>query len=79
MENGKRAEAGSSVGVSVEEQEREPREMTEKPLAIEVHHDYEEVDEMMMMIRKMVLELWLVLVPGPLVSLKEQIEKDKSF
>ncbi|KAE8692177.1 hypothetical protein F3Y22_tig00110858pilonHSYRG00203 [Hibiscus syriacus] len=75
MESGKRAEAGPSAGVSEEKQAREQREISEKPLAIEICDDHEEEEDdddkddgggnL------------AGFVPGPLFSLKEQIEKDK--
>ncbi|XWS76214.1 hypothetical protein CRYUN_Cryun01aG0156600 [Craigia yunnanensis] len=72
MESGKRAEAGPSTGVSEEKQEREQREMTEKPLTIEVCNDRKEDDD-----KEDGAGALAGFVPGPLVSLKEQIEKDK--
>ncbi|GMJ09055.1 SUPERCENTIPEDE1 [Hibiscus trionum] len=71
MESGKRAEAGPSAGVSEEKQAREQREMSEKPLAVEVCDDHEEEEEDG---DGVALPGF---VPGPLLSLKEQIEKDK--
>ncbi|XWS47012.1 hypothetical protein CRYUN_Cryun14cG0117400 [Craigia yunnanensis] len=72
MESGKRTEAGPSTGVSEEKQEREQREMTEKPLSVEVCDDHEEDDN-----KEDAAGALAGFVPGPLVSLKEQIEKDK--
>ena len=71
-ESRKRAEAGPSTGE--EKQEREQREMTEKPLAVEVCDDHEEDDS-----KEDAAGALAGFVPGPLVSLKEQIEKDKVF
>ncbi|XWS31390.1 hypothetical protein CRYUN_Cryun23aG0071700 [Craigia yunnanensis] len=75
MESGKRAEAGPSTGVSEEKQEREQREITEKLLAVEVCNDHE-VDEEDDDKEDGAGDL-AGFVPGPLFSLKEQIEKDK--
>ncbi|XVE72886.1 hypothetical protein DITRI_Ditri11bG0074100 [Diplodiscus trichospermus] len=68
MESGKRAETGASE----EKQEREQREMTEKPFAVESCNDHEEDDD-----KENGAGALAGFVPGPLVSLKEQIEKDK--
>ncbi|KAL4361844.1 hypothetical protein GQ457_04G027010 [Hibiscus cannabinus] len=70
MESGKRAEAGPSAAVTEDKQEREQRGMSEKPLALEVCDDHEEEEGGGG-------ELLAGFVPGPLLSLKEQIEKDK--
>ncbi|KAK8711663.1 hypothetical protein V6N13_146938 [Hibiscus sabdariffa] len=74
MESGKRAEAGPSSGVSEEKQGREQREMSEKPLADEVCDDHEEEEDDDKEDGGGALAGF---VPGPLLSLKEQIEKDK--
>ncbi|EOX94369.1 hypothetical protein QUC31_004506 [Theobroma cacao] len=75
MESGKRAEAGPSTGASEEKQEREERKMTEKPLAVEVCDDHEEDEEDED--KEDGVGAVAGFVPGPLLSLKEQIEKDK--
>ncbi|KAK8565267.1 hypothetical protein V6N13_020388 [Hibiscus sabdariffa] len=75
METGKRAEAGPSAAVSEDKQEREQREMSEKPLALEVSDDHDEEEEEED--GGGGGELLAGFVPGPLLSLKEQIEKDK--
>ncbi|OMO96644.1 RHO protein GDP dissociation inhibitor [Corchorus capsularis] len=77
MESGKRAEAGPSTGVSEEKPETEQREiMSQKPLAVQVCNDHEEADEEE---EEGAAAAGVVagFVPGPLLSLKEQIEKDK--
>ncbi|KAL4352849.1 hypothetical protein GQ457_06G028690 [Hibiscus cannabinus] len=74
MESGKRAEAGPSSGVSEEKQGREQREMSEKPSADEVCDDHEEEEDDDKEDGSGALAGF---VPGPLLSLKEQIEKDK--
>ncbi|KAE8681754.1 Rho GDP-dissociation inhibitor 1 [Hibiscus syriacus] len=76
MESGKRSEAGPSVGVS-EKQEREQREMNEKSLAVEVCDDHEKKEEEEDDDKEDGAETLTGFVPGPLLSLKEQIEKDK--
>ncbi|XWS36468.1 hypothetical protein CRYUN_Cryun20dG0088100 [Craigia yunnanensis] len=73
--SGKRAEAGPSTGVSEEKQEREQREMTEKPLAVEVCDDHEEDEEDDN--KEDAAGALAGFVPGFFVSFKEQIEKDK--
>ncbi|XP_022771311.1 rho GDP-dissociation inhibitor 1-like [Durio zibethinus] len=75
MESGKGAEAGPSTGVGEEKQGREEKEMTEKPLADEVCNDREEDDEDDD--KEDGAGALPGFVPGPLTSLKEQIEKDK--
>ncbi|XVF81027.1 hypothetical protein PTKIN_Ptkin15bG0123400 [Pterospermum kingtungense] len=75
MESGKRAEAGPSTGVTEERQEREQREMTEKPLAFEVCDDHEEDEDDDH--KEDAAAALPGFIPGPLLSLKEQIEKDK--
>ncbi|WRX10290.1 Rho protein GDP-dissociation inhibitor - like 2 [Theobroma cacao] len=75
MESGKRAEAGPSTGASEEKQEREERKMTEKPLAVEFCDDHEEDEEDED--KEDGVGAVAGFVPGPLLSLKEQIEKDK--
>lgn len=73
--SGKRAEAGpSTAGVSEENQERE---MIEKPLAVEVCDDQEEDEDDDH--KEDAAAALPGFVPGPLLSLKEQIEKDKVF
>lgn len=83
MESGKKEEAGPSRGVvNAEEKTDKQREMkTEKPLTIsevlladedeEEEYDDEDVKEGDGVVAGF--------SPGPLVSLKEQIEKDKVF
>ncbi|XVF32349.1 hypothetical protein REPUB_Repub17cG0074200 [Reevesia pubescens] len=73
MESGKRAQAGPSTGVSEEKLEREQRERSEKPLSDEVNHEEDEDDDD----REDGAAALAGFVPGPLLSLKEQIEKDK--
>ncbi|KHG27384.1 Rho GDP-dissociation inhibitor 1 -like protein [Gossypium arboreum] len=78
MESGKRAEAGPSAGVSEDKQQREEREMSEKPLADEVCDDHEDDDDDDDDDDKKDGAGALAgFVPGPLLSLKEQMEKDK--
>nr|KJB42332.1 hypothetical protein B456_007G148600 [Gossypium raimondii] len=76
MESGKRAEAGPSAGVSEDKQQREEREMSEKQLADEVCDDHEDDDDDDDDKEDGAGAL-AGFVPGPLLSLKEQIEKDK--
>ncbi|GLU03699.1 hypothetical protein SLE2022_208850 [Rubroshorea leprosula] len=82
MESGKRAEAGPSTvagggggGVGGGEKQERQKEMNEKPSS-EVCDDHEEEDEEDDD-EKEDGGLVAGFVPGPLVSLKEQIEKDK--
>ncbi|KAE8686110.1 Rho GDP-dissociation inhibitor 1 [Hibiscus syriacus] len=72
MESAKRAEAGSSTGLSEEKKEREQKEVCEKPFPLEACDDHEEEDD-----EEDGVGASSCFVPGPLVSLKEQIEKDK--
>lgn len=72
MEGGKRVEAGpSTTGIVSEKQERQ-KEMAEKAPAETVIDDGEEEDE-----DEDNGVPVAGFVPGPLLSLKEQIEKDK--
>ncbi|GMI66421.1 SUPERCENTIPEDE1 [Hibiscus trionum] len=71
MESGKRAEAGPSAGVSELKQEREQREMSEKVEVFDDHEEEEDGDD------KEDDGALVGFVPGPLLSLKEQLEKDK--
>ncbi|KAK8588393.1 hypothetical protein V6N13_087321 [Hibiscus sabdariffa] len=75
MESGKKAEAGPSAGVNEEKQGREQWEMSEKPSAVEVCDDHEEEEEDDD--KEDGGGALAGFVPGPLLSLKEQIEKDK--
>lgn len=82
MDSGKKEEAGPSRGVDAEEKKDKQREIkTEKPLTISevllVDEDEEgEFDDEDVREGDGVVAGFR---PGPLVSLKEQIEKDKVF
>lgn len=79
MESGKRAEAGpstTSTGSADEKQERQKKEVSEKPPTEAViegddDEDEDDGDDNGVPVAGF--------VPGPLLSLKEQIEKDKVF
>lgn len=77
MEGGKRAEAGTSSGVVGEKQEKLREMKSEKPPS-EVFDDKDE-DEDAEDGKEGAGIVTAGFVPGPLLSLKEQVEKDKVF